>query len=75
MTELGVIAKEPEAQTELFNEFYDAVFRTDARQPISPLSISSAMMGTPVFTPCLVHKEPSTQVIGYLPRNTLVRRI
>ncbi len=57
---LGVIVKEPEVQTELLNEFYDAAFRTDNGQPISALPIPSVMMGIPVFTPCLVHKELST---------------
>ncbi len=57
---MGVIVKEPEAQAQLLNEFYDAVFRTDAGQPISTLPIPSVMMGTFVFTPCLVHKELST---------------
>ncbi len=54
-TDLGVIAKEPEAHAELFNEFYDDVFCTDAGQPIPALPIPSGMMGIPVFTPCLVH--------------------
>ncbi len=59
-TDLGVIAKEPEAQAELLNEFYDDVFCTDAGHPIPALPIPSVMMGIPVFTPCLVHKELST---------------
>ncbi len=33
------------------------VFRTDAGQPTPALTIPS---GTPVFTPCLVHEEPSS---------------
>ncbi len=36
------------------------VFRTDAGQSTPALTIPSVMMGTPVFTPCLVHEEPST---------------
>ncbi len=32
------------------------VFRTDAGQPTPALTIPS---GTPMFTPCLVHEEPS----------------
>ncbi len=59
-TDLGVIAREPEAQAEILNEFFDAVFRTDAGQPIPALPIPFVMMGTFVFTPCLVHKELST---------------
>ncbi len=55
---MDVIVKEPEAQAMLLNEFYDAVFHTDAGQLIPALP--SMMMGTPVFTPCLVHKELST---------------
>ncbi len=42
---------------ELPNEFYDAIFRTGAGQPVPALSIP---LGHPVFTPCLVHKELST---------------
>ncbi len=56
-TDLGVIVKVVEAQAELFNEFYDAVLRTDLGQPIPALSVPSVMMGIPVFTPCLVLKE------------------
>ncbi len=55
--DLTVIVKVVEAQAELFNEFYNAVFRTDFGQPIPALSITSVMMGTPVFTPCLVLNE------------------
>ncbi len=59
-TDLGVIAKEPEAQAELLKEFYGAVFRIDNGQPTPALPIPSVMMGIPVFTPCLVHKGLST---------------
>ncbi len=55
-TDLGVIDKELKAHAKLLNKFHDAVYRTDAGQPIPRLPISSVMMGTP----CLVHKEHST---------------
>ncbi len=51
--------KEAKAQAELLTEFYDDVFRTDNGQTIPPLPIPSVMMGTAVFTHCLVHKELS----------------
>ncbi len=54
------LSKESEAQAKLLIEFCDAAFRTDAGQPIPVLSIPPMMMGHPVFTPCLVHKELST---------------
>ncbi len=59
-TDLGVNVEEPEAQAEILNAFFHAVFRTDAVQPIPALSIPSVMTGIPAFTPCLVHKELST---------------
>ncbi len=59
-TDLGVIAKELEEQAKLLNEFFDTVFRPDGGQPIAILPIPSAIMGIPIFTPCLVHKELST---------------
>ncbi len=37
-----------------------AVLRADNGQPITVMPISLVMMGTPLFTPCLVHKELST---------------
>ncbi len=58
--DLDAIVKEPEAQAELLNEFYVSVFRTDNEHPITALPIPMVMMGIPVFTPWLVHKELST---------------
>ncbi len=36
------------------------VFRTDAGPPTLALTIPSVMMGTPMFTPCLIYEESST---------------
>ncbi len=47
-------------QVEVCREFHDADFRTDNGQPIPALQIPPVMMGIPVFTPCLAHKELST---------------
>ncbi len=57
-TDLGVILKEPESQTELLNEFYDTVFRTDNGKPIP---VPSVIMDIPLFTPCLVHEKLSKE--------------
>ncbi len=58
-TKAGVMIKEPEAQAELLNEFYDSVFRPANGQPIPTPPIPWVMMGIPVFTPCLAHQELS----------------
>ncbi len=63
-TDLGVIVKEPATQAELL---YGAVFRADAGQPVPALPIPPVMMGTPVFTPFLGHKELSNLDISKSP--------
>ncbi len=42
-TDLTVIVNEPKTQAELLNEFYDAVFRNDAGQPIPTPPIPSVI--------------------------------
>ncbi len=59
-TDVGVIVKKPDAWAEILNEPYDTVFRPDIEQPFPKLPFSSVTMGVPIFTPCLVYKQPST---------------
>ncbi len=65
--DLSVIVKEPEVQAEPLNEFCDAVFRSGNWQPTPALPTPSVMMGIPVFTPYLVHKELSTLDTSKIP--------
>ncbi len=57
-TNLGVIGKEPEEQAGFLKQFCHTFFSPDNGQPIPTLPGPSVMIDIPVFTPCIVHKEP-----------------